>query len=83
MIRGAARRTVRRSEAKGIMMRRTATAAVAMLAASLAATGALPAVARATAAPGIRETVIWSGLNTPRHLVLTEAGLVVTEPFRR
>jgi hypothetical protein len=60
-------------------MRRTATAAVAMLAASLAATAALPAVAQAATATGIRETVIWSGLNTPRHLVLTEAGLVVTE----
>ena len=61
------------------MMRRTATAAVTMLAASLAATAALPAVAQDIAPTGIRETVIWSGLNTPRHLVLTEAGLVVTE----
>jgi hypothetical protein len=60
------------------MMRRAATAAVAVLAASLAAAAAVPAVARATPA-GIRETVIQGGLNAPRHLVLTSAGLVVTE----
>ncbi len=59
-------------------MRRIATAAVAVLAASLAGTAAIPAVAEATPA-GIKETVIQNGLNTPRHLVLTSAGLVVTE----
>jgi hypothetical protein len=60
------------------MMRRIATTAVAVLAASLAGTAAVPAVARAAPA-GIRETVIQGGLNAPRHLVLTRAGLVVTE----
>jgi hypothetical protein len=59
-------------------MRRIATAAVAVLAASLAGTAAVPAVARATPA-SIRETVVQGGLNAPRHLVLTRAGLVVTE----
>lgn len=59
-------------------MRRIATTAVAMLAASLAGTAAIPAVAEATPA-GIQETVIQSGLNAPRHLTLTRAGLVVTE----
>jgi len=59
-------------------MRRIATAAVAALAASLAGTAALPAVANATPA-GIQETVVQGGLNAPRHLVLTRAGLVVTE----
>jgi hypothetical protein len=61
------------------MMRRTATVAIVMLAASLAGTAAVPAVAQATTPTGIKETVIWSGLNTPRHIVLTETGLVVTE----
>jgi hypothetical protein len=51
-------------------MRRIATAAVA----SLAGTAAVPALAEATPA-GIRETVVQSGLNAPRHLVLTRAGL--------
>jgi hypothetical protein len=60
-------------------MRRTAMVAVVMLAASLAGTAAVPAVAQATTPTGIKETVIWSGLNTPRHIVLTETGLVVTE----
>jgi len=60
-------------------MRRTATVAVVMLAASLAGTAAVPAVAQATTRTGIKETVIRSGLNTPRHIVLTETGLVVTE----
>jgi hypothetical protein len=59
-------------------MRRIATAAVAVLAASLASTAAVPVVARATPA-GVRETVVLGGLNAPRHLVLTRAGLVVTE----
>lgn len=59
-------------------MRRIATAAVAVLSASLAGTTAFPAVAEATPA-GIQVTVVQSGLNTPRHLVLTRAGLVVTE----
>jgi hypothetical protein len=59
-------------------MRRIATAAVAALAASLAGTAAVPAVAKATPA-GIQETVVQGGLNAPRHLVLTRAGLVVTE----
>jgi hypothetical protein len=60
------------------MMRRIATAAVAVLAASLAGTAAVPAVARAASA-GVQETVVLGGLNAPRHLVLTRAGLVVTE----
>jgi hypothetical protein len=60
------------------MMRRIATAAVAALAASLACTAAVPGVATAAAA-NIRETVVAGGLNAPRHLVLTGAGLVVTE----
>jgi hypothetical protein len=60
------------------MMRRIATAVVAVLAASLAGTAAVPAVAEATPA-GIQETVVQGGLNAPRHLVLTQAGLVVTE----
>ena len=59
-------------------MRRIATAAVAALAASLACTAAVPGVATAAAA-NIRETVVAGGLNAPRHLVLTGAGLVVTE----
>jgi streptogramin lyase len=58
-------------------MRQIATAAV-VLAASLAGTAAIPAVAEATPA-GIQETVVQGGLNAPRHLVLTRAGLVVTE----
>jgi hypothetical protein len=60
------------------MMRRMATAAVAVLAASLACTAAVPAVAIAAPA-SIRETVAEGALNAPRHLVLTGAGLVVTE----
>ena len=59
-------------------MRRIATAAVAVLAASLAGTAAIPAVARATPA-SVKETVIEGGLNTPRHLLLTRSGLDVTE----
>ena len=59
-------------------MRRIAAAAMVVLAASLAGTAAIPAVARATPA-GIQETVIQGGLNAPRHLVITGAGLVVTE----
>jgi hypothetical protein len=60
------------------MMRQIAPAAVVVLAASLAGTAAIPAVAKATPA-AIRETVVQGGLNAPRHLVLTRAGLVVTE----
>ena len=60
------------------MRQRTATAAVVVLAASLAGTAAVPAVAKATPA-SIHETVVQGGLNAPRHLVLTRAGLVVTE----
>src|ERR1700740_1175274 len=59
-------------------MRQIALAAVAVLAASLAGTAAIPAVAKATSA-SIQETVVQSGLNAPRHLVITRAGLVVTE----
>ena len=70
--------TVWKSGAKGTMMRRIATATVAVLAASLVGTAAVPAVAEATPA-GIQETVVQGGLNAPRHLVLTRAGLVVTE----
>ena len=60
-------------------MRRIATAAVTVLAASLAGTAAVPAVARAATPGSIQETVVQGGLNAPRHLVLTRAGLVVTE----
>lgn len=59
-------------------MRRIATATVAVLAASLAGTIAVPAVAKATPA-SIQETVVQGALNAPRHLVITGAGLVVTE----
>ena len=60
-------------------MQRIATAAVVVvLAASLAGIAAVPAVAKATPA-SIQETVVQGGLNAPRHLVLTRAGLVVTE----
>jgi hypothetical protein len=58
-------------------MRRIA-AAAAVVVASLAGTVVVPAVAEATPA-GIQETVIQGGLNAPRHVVLTRAGLVVTE----
>jgi hypothetical protein len=51
---------------------------MAVLMASLAGTAAVPAVAKATPA-SIEETVVQGGLNAPRHLVLTRAGLVVTE----
>jgi hypothetical protein len=64
--------------AKGATIRRTATAAVAVLAASLAGAPGAPAVAKARPA-GVKETVLRSGLNTPRHLVLTAVGLVVSE----
>jgi hypothetical protein len=60
------------------MMRRKATVAAAVLAASLAGTAVIPAVAKATPA-GVRVTVVEDGLNVPRHLVLTRSGLVVTE----
>jgi streptogramin lyase len=59
-------------------MRRIAAAAVAVLAASLAGAAAVPAVAKATPA-SIQETVVQDALNAPRHLVITGAGLVVTE----
>jgi hypothetical protein len=60
------------------MMRRKATAAAAVLAASLAGIAVIPAMAKATPA-GVTVTVVKDGLNVPRHLVLTRAGLVVTE----
>jgi hypothetical protein len=56
----------------------TAAVAVAVVVVSLAGSAAVPAVAEVTPA-GIQETVIQGGLNAPRHLVLTRAGLVVTE----
>jgi len=59
-------------------MRRKAKAAVTVLAASLAGTLAIPAVANATPA-SVKVTVVRGGLNAPRHLVLTWTGLVVTE----
>jgi streptogramin lyase len=59
-------------------MRQIATAAV-VLAASLAGTAAIPAVAKAATPATVQETVVQGGLNAPRHLVLTRAGLVVTE----
>jgi hypothetical protein len=59
-------------------MRRIATASVAVLAASLAGAVAVPAVARTTQV-SVTETVVQSGLNTPRHLLLTRGGLLVTE----
>src|ERR1700689_2348895 len=68
--------------AKGSMIRRIAGAvgaAGAVLAASLAGTAAVPAAAEAATPAGITETVIQTGLNAPRHLVITRAGLVVTE----
>ncbi|HEX3513136.1 MAG TPA: ScyD/ScyE family protein [Trebonia sp.] len=49
-----------------------------VLAASLAGTLAIPAVANATPA-SVRVTVVQGGLDTPRHLVLTRTGLFVTE----
>lgn len=59
-------------------MRRIATASVAVLAAALAGTAAIPALAEATP-PSVGVTVVQGGLNAPRHLVLTRGGLVVTE----
>ena len=59
-------------------MRRIATAAVAVMAAGLAGTAAIPALAKA-APQSVRITVLKSGLNAPRHLVATGAGVVVTE----
>jgi hypothetical protein len=59
-------------------MRRKAKAAVTVLAASLAGTLAIPAVANATPA-SVKVTVVQGGLNAPKHLVLTRTGLVVTE----
>ena len=59
-------------------MRQIATAAV-VLAASLAGTAAIPAVAGAATPATVKESVVQGGLNAPRHLVLTRAGLVVTE----
>jgi hypothetical protein len=59
-------------------MRRKAKAAVTVLAASLAGTLTVPAVANATPV-SVKVTVVRGGLNTPRHLVLTRTGLVVTE----
>src|ERR1700761_995200 len=59
-------------------MRRKLTAAVTLLAASLAGTAVIPAVAKAAPA-SVTVTVVQSGLNAPRHLVLTRTGLVVTE----
>jgi hypothetical protein len=58
-------------------MRKAATAVVAV-AAAWVGTSAVATVANA-APVGVQETVIQSGLNTPRHLVLSAAGLVVTE----
>ena len=60
-------------------MRRTAMAGLVVLAGSLAGTAAIPAVATAATPAAIQETVVQGGLNAPRHLVLTRAGLVVTE----
>ena len=65
-------------------MRRIATAAVVVMAASLAGTAAIPALAKASPAAAkapasVRITVLKSGLNAPRHLVATGAGVVVTE----
>lgn len=56
-------------------MRNATTTAVAVLAAWLGVS-ATPAVSKASA---VRETVIRSALNTPRHLVFSPAGLIVTE----
>jgi hypothetical protein len=52
---------------------------VAVLAASLAGTAAVPGVAKAATPASIQETVVLGGLNAPRHLVITRAGLIVTE----
>ena len=56
-------------------MRRTATVAAVMLAASLAGTAAVPAVSQATTPTGVKETVIWSGLGNPDCGAATEVGL--------
>jgi hypothetical protein len=48
------------------------------MAAGLAGTAAIPALAKA-APQSVRITVLKSGLNAPRHLVATGAGVVVTE----
>jgi NHL repeat len=61
------------------MMRHIATAAVVVLTASLAGTAAVQGAAQAATPATVRETVVQGGLNAPRHLVLTRAGLVVTE----
>jgi hypothetical protein len=59
-------------------MRRTTTALIAVFSVSLAAAPAVAAVAQA-APTRVKQTVLKTGLNTPRHLVFTGAGLVVTE----
>jgi hypothetical protein len=66
-----------RSRARGTIAGKTATAAIAVFAAWLG-TSAVAAVAKAPPV-GVQETVLQSGLNTPRHLVLSRAGLIVTE----
>ena len=65
-------------------MRRVTAAAVAVLAVSMAGATAVPALAKTTALAkitpaSVQETVIQGGLNAPRHLLLTPAGVVVTE----
>lgn len=59
-------------------MRRIATASMAVVAAALAGSAAVPALAETTPT-SVGVTVVQGGLNAPRHLVLTRAGLVVTE----
>lgn len=58
-------------------MRQIATAAVVVLAASLAGSAAIPAAAKAATPATIQETVVQGGLNAPRHLVVMRAGLVL------
>jgi hypothetical protein len=57
-------------------MRRIAAAAVAVLAASLAGAAAIPSRPPHQLVSG---KLVLGGLNAPRHLVLSRAGLVVTE----
>ncbi len=68
--------TVSKSRAKGIMMRRIATAAVAVLAASLAGTAAIPAAARATPTSITLRSRCWNGeLTRPRAVPRVTAAL--------
>jgi hypothetical protein len=65
-------------------MRGIATAGMAVLAVSLAGAVAIPVMAKAAPAvkakpASVKVTVVKSGLNAPRHLLASAAGVVVTE----